>query len=202
MVQSVEDVPARILAQATELFAERGVAGTSLSAVAKAAGISKPTLVYHFGGKDGLRDAVLTAIMEHWRAEVPRLMLAATSGGPRLDALLGALFDYFESDRARARVLVREILDRPESMRDRLRTHLQPLTRLLTEAIRMGQSSGQLRPDADPEAYAVLVVCSALSIVAVGPEAAALISPEPDLRAQRAELIRMARVSLLAPQES
>jgi hypothetical protein len=87
-------------------------------------------------------------------------------------------------------------------MRDRLRTHLQPLTRLLTEAIRMGQSSGQLRPDADPEAYAVLVVCSALSIVAVGPEAAALISPEPDLRAQRAELIRMARVSLLAPQES
>jgi TetR/AcrR family transcriptional regulator len=205
MLQSVDtSVRERILEQALRLFAERGVSGTSLSLVAQAAGISKPTLVYHFGSKEGLRSAVLTELMEHWQAEVPRLMVAAASGGPRLDSLLNAFFEYFQSDRNRARVLVREMLDRPVEMRRLLALHLQPWTRLMTEAIRLGQGSGLLRPQADPESYTVLIICSALSLVAVGPDASALISPEPSLAAQRVELVRIARTALLnpPPQES
>ena len=188
MVKSVDtSVRERILEEATRLFAERGVSGTSLSAVAQAAGISKPTLVYHFGSKDGLRIGVLSQLMEHWQAEVPRLMAAAASGGPRLDSLLNAFFEYFQSDRNRARVLVREMLDRPVEMRSLLAQHLQPWTRLMTEAIRLGQGSGMLRPQADPESYTVLIICSALSLVAVGPDASALIDPEPSLADQLKE---------------
>jgi len=193
------DVRASALVHATRLFAERGVAGTSLQAVADAVGVSKPTLVYHFGGKDGLREAVLEALLGHWQGELPRMMAAATSGGPRLDALLHALFAFFLDDRARAVLLLREALDQPDHLRELLHAHLQPWTRLLSEAVRSGQAAGAIRADVDPEAYVQLVITTGLGALAIGDRVNALTSPEPSLEAQLSELVRMARTSLLVP---
>jgi AcrR family transcriptional regulator len=51
---------ARILKEARSLFAERGSTGTTIRAVAGAAGVD-PALVYHYyGSKDGLLDAATT----------------------------------------------------------------------------------------------------------------------------------------------
>lgn len=201
MNQSV-DVRTRILKEATRLFAARGVSGASIQSIAQAAGITRPTLVYHFGSKDGLRVAVLESMVQHWRVELPRLMVAATSGGPRLDALLAALFEFFRSDPNLARLLIREMLDRPAEMGALLREHLQPWTRLLTEAIRAGQGSGALQPELDPESFTVLIISSAMAVVAVGEHAGALIAPEPSVDAQQAELLRVAKASLLTPRAS
>ena len=49
---------ARIRSAALELFAARGVAGTSIRDVAQAAGVSAGLVQHHFGTKDGLREAV------------------------------------------------------------------------------------------------------------------------------------------------
>ncbi|NOY28425.1 MAG: TetR/AcrR family transcriptional regulator [Oligoflexia bacterium] len=202
MAQQVDTVRERILAEATRLFGSHGYAGTSIQAIADAAGITKPTLVYHFGSKDGLRRAVIDAVMDHWRNQVPKLMVAASAGGPRLDALLAAFFDFFRQDPDRARLLLREVLDRPQEFTDRLRHGLQPLTGLLTHAIVVGQQQGLLQPNVDPEAFTVLVISAALGIVAVGQHTGALVSPEPDVAAQQAELIRLARTALLMPSPS
>jgi len=195
----VEPVRERILAEATRLFGAQGFAATSIQAIADAVGITKPTLVYHFGSKDGLREAVLDAVMGHWRNEVPRLMAAAAAGGPRLDALLTAFFDFFRRDPGRSRLLLREILDRPQELALRLRRDLQPYTGLLTHAIEVGQGQGLLRSDVDPAAYTVLVISSALGVVAVGEHTAALVAPEPDVDALQHELLRVARTALLSP---
>jgi AcrR family transcriptional regulator len=201
LTTSTDPVRTRILREATRLFAAEGYSAVPIQAVAAAAGVTRPTLVYHFGSKDGLRDAVLTDVLGHWQAEVPRLMAAATKGGPRLEALLDALFAFFREEPALARLVLREMLDRPEDMSARLRTQLQPWTALLASALRMGQSTGFLRADADPEAYVVLVITSAIGIVAVGSHAAALTQPEPTVDAQVAELVRIARAALLAPKD-
>src|SRR5258708_3978379 len=49
----------RILAAARALFAERGVDGTSMDAVAAAAGVGKGTLFRRFGDRAGLTEALL-----------------------------------------------------------------------------------------------------------------------------------------------
>ncbi len=49
---------ARIRTAALHLFAEHGCAATSLRAVARTAGVAPGLVVHHFGGKDGLRQAV------------------------------------------------------------------------------------------------------------------------------------------------
>ena len=195
----LDDVRTRILHEATALFAAKGCDATSLSTIADAAGITKPTLVYHFKNKAGLRRAVLGQMLEHWKNELPRLMMAAASGGPRLDNLLGALFGFFLEDRNRARLVLREMLDAPDNLRDTLRDELQPWTRLIAEAIRTGQSAGTLRPDADPEAYTLVLITTAIGILAAGDRTNALLAPEPPIEAQLHEIIRLARVGLLPP---
>lgn len=45
---------------AARLFAERGYDATSVREIVEAAGVTKPTLYYHFGSKEGLAQALLT----------------------------------------------------------------------------------------------------------------------------------------------
>jgi AcrR family transcriptional regulator len=53
------DTRERILDAAEELFAERGIAETSLRALTRHAGVNLAAVHYHFGSKEGLLDAVV-----------------------------------------------------------------------------------------------------------------------------------------------
>ena len=57
---STLDRRTRIIETTTELFLEKGFAGTSMSAIAKACGITKASLYHHFKGKDDLFSACVT----------------------------------------------------------------------------------------------------------------------------------------------
>jgi AcrR family transcriptional regulator len=68
----------RLLETATELFAEKGYAGTSVREIVERAGVSKPVLYYYFKSKEGLFYAIL-----EWAADVQQGILDeifATSG--------------------------------------------------------------------------------------------------------------------------
>src|SRR3954471_12922941 len=55
---------ARDLARvAARLFATQGYEATSVRMIVEAAGVTKPTLYYHFGSKEGLAQALLTLPM-------------------------------------------------------------------------------------------------------------------------------------------
>jgi AcrR family transcriptional regulator len=85
---------ARILTAAREAFADTGLAGTTIRAVARDAGVD-PALVYHyFGSKEGLLDAAtappqrwLESVAKTWTTPVPDL------GGALLRLMLGAWAD-------------------------------------------------------------------------------------------------------------
>jgi TetR/AcrR family transcriptional regulator len=52
-----------ILRHARRLFMRRGFADVSVGEVAEAVGVTKPTLYYHFGDKEGLYAVVLVDLM-------------------------------------------------------------------------------------------------------------------------------------------
>ena len=54
---------AALVRAALPLFAERGFAGTTVEAIAGAAGVNKALINYHFGGKQGLFTAILGDIL-------------------------------------------------------------------------------------------------------------------------------------------
>jgi TetR/AcrR family transcriptional regulator len=190
------DVRARILVQATRLFAAQGYEGTSIQQVAEAVGITRPTLVYHFGSKEQLRRAVLEQLLAHWKEDLPRVLTAAQTGSDRFRSALDALVSFFRADPDRARLLSREMLDRPKEMTDLFAVHLQPWTSLLTDYIRRGQEEGRTRAAVDPEAYVVQILHAAIGIIATGGATMHILRDPPDLDRQLAELFRIARTSL------
>lgn len=190
------DVRSRILVEATRLFAAQGFGGTSIQQVAQAAGITRPTLVYHFGSKERLRRAVLEKLLAHWKEDLPRVLTAAQTGTDRFRSVLDAVLSFFREDVDRARLLSREMLDRPEEMTALFAKHLQPWTSLITDFIRRGQTEGRSRTAADPEGYLVLILQAAIGAIATGGAVRHIVREPPTLDRQLSELARIAKVAL------
>ncbi len=85
------DVRGQVLASAMRLFAAHGFDGTSLQAIADEVGVAKPSVLHYFPSKEALRTSVLDALLGHWSEALPRLLLAATAGEGRFDALVGEM---------------------------------------------------------------------------------------------------------------
>ena len=195
------DVRQRILDQATRLFASRGFDGTSVQAIAEAVGIRKPSLLYHFRSKDALRQGVLDQMLSHWKDELPKVLNAASTGKDRFATGLGAVTSFFVADPNRARLVVREMLDAPESVQRLLDEHFRPWTSMIADYIRTGHEAGSIRRDVDPESWIVQVVTMCIGTIAVGDVTSALVrrggdGQRPAVHEQMTELVRIARKSL------
>lgn len=198
------DNSAQIRVAATRLFALRGYEGVSLQAIADAVGVAKQTLLYHYPSKDSLRRAVLNNVFEHWRRTLPAILQAVTSGKRRFAALTEELVRFFSSDRDRARLLARELLDNPEDMQRLMGENLRPWLLLLAEYIREGQKLGSIRADVDPESYVLHVILLVVANVANLPtvsmslDASGVSTHEVDAIEKRhlKELARMTRTAL------
>jgi AcrR family transcriptional regulator len=186
-------VKVRILKAATRLFGAQGYEATSIQAIAEAVGVRKQSLLHHFPSKEELHQAVIEASVMHWRDELPKL-LSHVRGEDRFSAMVTALLTFFQEDPNRARLMLREMLDRPEELRTKLREHLSPYVKLLSDYIRMGQTSGLIRPEVDPESYVVQVLMLIISTVATGHVALALV--ELDGEPNTNELVRLVREAL------
>jgi AcrR family transcriptional regulator len=160
-----DDVRSEILSAATRLFAAQGVGGTSIQEVADAVGIRKPSLLYHFASKDALQEAVLDQLLSRWNETLPALLRAA-SREDRLDAILDETFAFFVAEPDRARLLLREALDRPAQMRVLLGKYVAPWLGAMTASIEKGQAAGVFRKDLDPTAFVVMVIQLLLGTVA------------------------------------
>ena len=158
----------RILKEALRFFSERGFEGTSLQCIADAVGIQKPSLIYHFPSKDDLRQKVVESLVVYWKNELPRMLTANDSEPDRLVSTMNSLVNFFLEDVNRARLVVREMMDRPEETFALLGEHVSPWTRLIGDYLRMGQQSGVYRKDVNPDAYIVQVMVMVVSAVALG----------------------------------
>jgi AcrR family transcriptional regulator len=89
------------------LFAEKGFEGTSVEEIAAKAGVSKPVVYEHFGGKEGLYAVVVDREM---RQLLDMVTSALTAGHPRelLEQAAFALLDYIERYTDGFRILVRD----------------------------------------------------------------------------------------------
>jgi AcrR family transcriptional regulator len=90
------------------LFAERGYDGTSVEEVAARAGVSKPVVYEHFGGKEGLYAVVVDREMTQLLSSVTAAL--QSEGHPRtvLERAALALLDYIETSTDGFRILVRD----------------------------------------------------------------------------------------------
>ena len=98
-------VAAHIARSAARLFAERGYDATPVRAIVEAAGVTKPTLYYHFGSKEGLAQALLSAPLARLNAELRSILEGPGAAVAKLEAMAEAHFTFVRVDPDRARLL-------------------------------------------------------------------------------------------------
>ena len=98
---------AQLVEVGRRLFAEKGLEGTSVEEIAAKAGVSKPVVYEHFGGKEGLYAVVVDREMQRL---LDAITGALTGGHPRelLEQAAFALLDYIEDNADGFRILVRD----------------------------------------------------------------------------------------------
>jgi AcrR family transcriptional regulator len=89
------------------LFAERGFEGTSIEEIAAQAGVSKPVVYEHFGGKEGLYAVVVDREVERLLAMVTSLLEGAHTE-LKFEAAAVGLLRYIEENADGFRILVRD----------------------------------------------------------------------------------------------
>ena len=149
----------RIVAAASELIGERGVAETSLDDVIDRAGVSKSQLYHYFEDRSALLRAVVAHNTEGVLAQVPHLdswkaicswfdslveLQAARSacGGCPIGSLVGQLAESDEQ----ARLALAGSFDRWQAA--------------LRDGLRSMQATGRLAPSADPDVLATATLAA------------------------------------------
>lgn len=199
-----EDVAGRVLDVATRLFAAQGYDGTSLSAIADEVGIRKPSLLYHYSSKEELRHAVLRRVFSHWNDVLPRILQVATTGTGRFDALVGEVVAFFVASPDRARLLLREMLDRPDALAEQMGEYVAPWISIMADYLRRGQAEGSVHADLNPEAFVRHVILMIVAGVATT-DAMRPAGTPPDsavLESHVRETIRIARAALFIDRSS
>jgi len=142
-----EATRAALVEAAEEIFLEKGFGNTSLSEIAKRAGITKSLIHHYFGSKEGLWREVKTRRFMHYANRQMEMLQQAQPSAELLKASVAFYFDFLRRNPQIVRVLAWMFLeqDQKECMDiDR------ELIALGVDKIHATQALGQLRKDIDP----------------------------------------------------
>ncbi len=135
-----------LLDKAEELFAERGVAGTSIRELSRAAGVNVAAVNYHFGSKEGLVRAVLQRRLRpinQKRLEALKRLLAQTESlnvAEVVRAFAAPAFEALRQDSSSATnflsFLGRAMMEPDPQVREIFLKEMEPVLVLLWQALK------------------------------------------------------------------
>jgi len=162
MAQRAKAEPSRgyLLEAAIESFATHGYHGASIDRIARAAGVTKGAVYYHFKDKEEL----LFETVRNRIVEFESQVLADTSPDDDALATLRRVVDACfltatESNHRRfIMTLMVEALGTNPDLSDVFRLELRRMRAFLSDVVRRGQDAGDVRTDVLPDEAAALVV--------------------------------------------
>jgi TetR/AcrR family transcriptional regulator len=143
------DSATRILEAARGEFALRGFPAARLQDIAERAGLTHPTLLYHFGTKERLYAAVIEQAMEDWAAVTSVAVARAPRGFARVAALIDAGLEFFASHHDFVVIWRREAIEGGGRLEQAIAEHLRPFFDRAVVYLRAEVDAGRLR-DHDP----------------------------------------------------
>ncbi len=167
-----------IVDRAFEVILERGVAKTTMSHIAAALGMKRPTLYWYFSDLDTLLEAVAEGLEGRLAERVVGAMVGCDHPIDQLLAMLQAATAFYEEERSAFEGLVRLWAARPGgygALTDRDVRQRE----FLSELVRQGMAAGRIR-SCDPEGLVqtmfALIDGAVLRMVAVGVSSAPMIA--------------------------
>jgi TetR/AcrR family fatty acid metabolism transcriptional regulator len=137
----------RILDAAIKIFAEQGFFQSTISQIAKEAGVADGTIYLYFKNKDDILVNFFSykakQIFDHFREDVER----AENALDKLRKLIYRHLDEFQRDRNMAVVYQVEIHQNSRLVEDQLKEMSNMYLNIVTEIVEQGQQEGTIRKD-------------------------------------------------------
>lgn len=152
-IHDPEAVKTAVLDAALELFAEYGFADTSLREISRAARVSHPLILHHFGSKESLFEAVKRRVVEGYAARFPAA--ARDVNRPiNLRTEMKRIFTYLGENELALKLCARTRVDGDFQVWPG-----EPdLLDLLQKRIEVAQKAKQIRTDLSAQHLSVMIV--------------------------------------------
>lgn len=108
---SEDDTREKLVAAATQQFAERGFFGASISQIAGEVGLTKQALLYHFKRKDDLYSEVIKRIAQRLQTAMDGNLDPSQPPHKQFEDMLMGFYEVAKAHPVDARLLMREMLD-------------------------------------------------------------------------------------------
>jgi AcrR family transcriptional regulator len=187
----------RILDAARSEFAQRGFPGARLQDIAERAGLTHPTLLYHFGSKERLYAAVIEQAMEDWAAMTSAAVASAPLGFARVAALVDTGLEFFAGHHDFVVIWRREAIEGGGRLEQAMADHMRPFLEQAVGFLRREVQAGRLRAH-DPVELMQLTYGAVMSYFSDAGFRARLLDEDPlvDVSRFRAALTAMLRDAL------
>jgi AcrR family transcriptional regulator len=142
----------QILAAAEIEFADKGLAGARVDAIAETSGINKQMMYYYYGSKEDLYLAVLERAYAAMRREERELNLTELHPVDAIRRLVEFKFDYYTRNPVMIRLLAGENMQNAKYLKrsSRLREMHISLIDVLQAVLTAGEKQKLIRPGIDP----------------------------------------------------
>src|SRR3954469_3309624 len=139
------DSASRILEAARGEFARHGFPAARLQDIAERAGLTHPTLLYHFGSKERLYAAVIEQAMEDWAAVTSVAVARAPRGFARGAALIAVGLGFFASHHDFVVIWRREAIEGGGRLEQAIAEHMRPFFDRAVVYLRAEVAASRLR---------------------------------------------------------
>jgi len=198
-----------ILQAALAEFAQQGLAGARMDAIAASANVNKALLYYYFHDKESLYGAVLDRFFIHLTEQVMRELDNAAPLGERLLRYTRAHFDCVAESPHYARLFQGELMSAGRGGSPHLtriaEQYIRPIAMRVTELLEQGSASGEFR-NVDPIQFAPSIAAINVHYFVIAPVTRALFGRDPyapeAIRQRRAAVLDFVAASLFADREA
>lgn len=144
--RSPERTRAQLLAAGERLFAQKGYDATSLDTLAREAGVNKAMVSYHFGGKQGLYNALLLEVLQPLVEQVRLLRETPGSAGDRLRGFIRLFGETHARRPFLSSLVLRELLAGGHRLEMSALPQFLAVFGVLSEILQQGVREGSFRP--------------------------------------------------------
>lgn len=145
----------KILDAATNAFARHGYRGATIDQIARAAGMSKPNLLYYYSSKKALYLSVLQGILDTWLGPLGELDVNKEPA-EEIGAYIDRKIEYARLYPVASKVFANEVIAGAPIIRGVLETQLRDLVRRKARVLRAWAKQGKIA-DVDPYHFIFII---------------------------------------------
>ena len=199
------DTRATIVAAAERIFADAGLEGARMDAIAAKAGVNKALLYYYFRSKEELYAAILESHLQEFRRRALEILSANGSARSTLLRYMSLHFDFLSQRPFFPRLIHRLMTTAGQPARRLFQEYSVPLYRKLVEVVERGIRARELR-SVDSHHTVYSLVALTVFYFSAAPIVKSLSHIDPfdpvNVRRRKREVLKLVRYGLFREPEA